>query len=304
MVPLCLAKPARRVSMGRPVARQMISNQNLRVSWKPVNATRLRMERISTKLSCWTTMQEHGDNSLQHYNLVHKIYSYASKPWRWPAAKAAVDEEWEILEKIPAWDLTKVRSKSEVIDEARTKGAKVHFASLMDMLFFLKNAELETRHKKYKGRVVLRGDIVKDASGSCAVLNEQGSSASQMTAAKVTEIISRQPGCSGPAAGAVSACTQIKMEDAPKLFKNSQIGMSRHLDSSTTTQMAQIMVHVWKTRSFLLSGICTVVFWQDRYGKGNLRTSCWSTVGRRFPFGNAYSYTLKKGNSFLCMWMT
>ena len=43
-----------------------------------------------------------------------------------PAAKAAVDKEWEKLEKIPAWDLTKVRSKKEVIDEARTKGAKVH----------------------------------------------------------------------------------------------------------------------------------------------------------------------------------
>ena len=52
-----------------------------------------------------------------------------------PAAKAAVDEEREKLEKIPAWDLTKVRSKSEVIDEARTKGAKVLFASLMDMSF-------------------------------------------------------------------------------------------------------------------------------------------------------------------------
>ena len=44
-----------------------------------------------------------------------------------PAAKAAVDSEWEKLEKIPAWDLTKVRSKKEVIDEARTKGAKVQF---------------------------------------------------------------------------------------------------------------------------------------------------------------------------------
>ena len=43
-----------------------------------------------------------------------------------PAAKAAVDEEWEKLEKIPAWNLTKVRSKKEVIDEARTKGARVH----------------------------------------------------------------------------------------------------------------------------------------------------------------------------------
>ena len=106
-----------------------------------------------------------------------------------PAAKAAVDKEWQKLEKIPAWDLTRVRSKKEVIDEARTKGAKVHFASLMDICH-LKNAELETKHQKYKGRVVLRGDVVKDDSGSYAVFTEQGSSASQMTAAKVMDIIS------------------------------------------------------------------------------------------------------------------
>ena len=30
-------------------------------------------------------------------------------------AKAAVDKEWEKLENIPVWDLTKVRSKKEVI---------------------------------------------------------------------------------------------------------------------------------------------------------------------------------------------
>ena len=80
-----------------------------------------------------------------------------------PAAKAAVDKEWEKLEKISAWNLTKVRNKSVVIDEARTKGAKVHCASLMDMCH-LKNAELEAKHQKYKGRVVLRGGIVKDDS--------------------------------------------------------------------------------------------------------------------------------------------
>ena len=70
-----------------------------------------------------------------------------------------------------------------MIDEARTKGVKVHFATLMDICH-LKNAELEAKHQKYKGRVVLRGDIVKDDSGSYAVFTEQGSSASQMTAAK------------------------------------------------------------------------------------------------------------------------
>ena len=51
-----------------------------------------------------------------------------------------------------------------MIDEARTAGATVHFSSLMDICH-LKNAELEAKHQKYKGRVVVRGDIVKDDSG-------------------------------------------------------------------------------------------------------------------------------------------
>ena len=54
--------------------------------------------------------------------------------------KAAVDKEWEKLEKIPAWQLTKVRNKKEVFAEA---SKKVHFASLMD-ISHLKNSELET----------------------------------------------------------------------------------------------------------------------------------------------------------------
>ena len=98
----------------------------------------------------------------------------------------------------------KVRNKKEVIDEARNKGRKVHFASLMDICH-LKNAELESKHQKDKGQVVLRGDIVKDDSESYAVFTEQGSSASQMTAAKVMDIISRLQGCAGQAAEAVSA---------------------------------------------------------------------------------------------------
>ena len=135
-----------------------------------------------------------------------------------PTAKAAVDKEWEKWRKFSAWNLTKVRSEKEVIDEARTKGAKAHFASLMDICH-LKNAELEAKHQKYKGRIVLQRDIGKDDSGSYAVFTEQGSSASLMTAAKVMDIISRLSGCAGQAADAVSAYTQVKMEDAPKLLK-------------------------------------------------------------------------------------
>ena len=46
-----------------------------------------------------------GDNSLQHYNCVHIFLM--PQAMKIPASKAAVDKEWEKLEKIPAWDLTK-----------------------------------------------------------------------------------------------------------------------------------------------------------------------------------------------------
>ena len=179
------------------------------------------------------------DKSLQHYNLVRKFIPMP-QTMKITAAWAAMDKEREKLEKDPAWNLTKVRSKKQVIGEPGTGGAKVHFASLMEICH-LKNAELEGKHQKHKGRVVLRGDFVKDDSGSYAAFTEQRSSASQMTAAKIMDNIPRLPGCAGQAADAISAYTQVKMEEVPKIIENSQIGMSRHLDSSTTTQVAKIM---------------------------------------------------------------
>ena len=119
---------------------------------------------------------------------------------------------------------------------------KVHFATLMDICH-LKNAELEQKHHKYKGRVVLRGDMGKDDSGAYAVSTEQGSSASQMTAAKVMDVSARLLGCAGQAADAMSAHTQVKNGDRSKVAENSKVGMSRFLDTSSTTQVAQILVN-------------------------------------------------------------
>ena len=205
-------------SMERPVVNPMRSNQNLRVFWKSVNPQDCVWENLY-RIIMKTILQEKETIHCSIIILVHK-FTPMPQAIKIPAVKAAVDKEWEKLEKISAWNLTKVKSKSEVIDEARTKGAKVHFASLMDMCH-LKNAELEAKHQKYKGRVVLRGDIVKDESGSYVVFTEQGSSASQMTAAKVMDINHLQTArvAHGQAADAVSAYTQVKMEDAPKLLK-------------------------------------------------------------------------------------
>ena len=148
-------------------------------------------------------------------------------------------------------------------------------------LCHLQNSELEPRYQKYKSRIVFRDDIVKDDSGSYAAFTEQGSTASQMTAAEVMDIISRLPGCSGQAADAISAYTQVKMEDAPKLLKipksecpEIRIRLPRHkLPKSWSA---------WRNQSFVLSEICTVTFWQDCCGRGNSGKLCWNTVGHKF----------------------
>ena len=169
-LPLCLAKlvrTTRSVGMVHPIKSKLACILEAR------EFTRLRMGE-----SLPTHHEDHiagkGDNSQQHYNLVHTFIPMP-QAMKIPAAKAAVDKECEKLEKISAWNLTKVRRKKELIDEARAKDARVHFASLMDICH-LKKAELEAKHQKYKGRVVLRGDIAKDDSGSYAVFTEQGSS--------------------------------------------------------------------------------------------------------------------------------
>ena len=88
-------------------------------------STRMRMENSEP-----SNHEDHiagkGENSLQHCNLIHKFIPMP-QAMKIPAAKAAVDKEWEKLEKISAWNLTKVKSKKQVIDEARTSGATVSF---------------------------------------------------------------------------------------------------------------------------------------------------------------------------------
>ena len=140
------------------------------------------------------------------------------------------------------------------------------FASLMDICH-LKNAELEAKHQKYKGRVVLRGDTVKDDSGSYAAFAEQGSSASQMTAAKIMDIISRLPGCDGQAADAVSAYTQEKIEECSQNVWKSPNHNVQTLGFVYHNTNGLNHGPVWKIQSFLLSGICTVILWKDYYGK-------------------------------------
>ena len=68
------------------------------------------------------TLGENGEgHSLQHYKLVHKL-TPMPQAVKIPEAEAAMDKKWEKLEKISEWNLTKVRNKSDVINEVRKKG--------------------------------------------------------------------------------------------------------------------------------------------------------------------------------------
>ena len=59
------------------------------------------------------------------------------------------------------------------------------------------------------GSVVLGGDNVKNDTGCEVVFAEQGTSESQMTAAKLLDTLSRLPGMFREATDAVSAYTQL-----------------------------------------------------------------------------------------------
>ena len=180
--------------------------------------TRQRME--PTLLKC------HEDHiagkefhSMNHYDLVQQFM----KAVKIPDAKTAAEKEWKKLETIQAWQQDEVRSKRgnsgstkrqkqsplchtdglvspQEYEELEQKLQKYKgvlcgdtvtdfgaHASLMDICH-LKNTELEPKLQKYRGRVVLCADFVKDDQGAYAVFTEQGSSASQVTAARVMDV--------------------------------------------------------------------------------------------------------------------
>ena len=86
--------------------------QILRVFWKLMNPHECVWE-IRYRIIVKTILQEEETIHYRIKNLVHKFIPMP-QAMKFPAAKAAVDKEWEKLAKISAWNLTKVRSKKEV----------------------------------------------------------------------------------------------------------------------------------------------------------------------------------------------
>ena len=99
-----------------------------------------------------------------------------------PDAKAAADKEWEKLEKILAWQLTKVRNKREVIDAVRKEGNTVHRAWVMDICH-LKSSERERPFQK-KTKAEWHSEVIRALS---QYLQSKVHLRHKLTAAKVMD---------------------------------------------------------------------------------------------------------------------
>ena len=152
--------------------------------------------------------------------------------WSEPAAKAALDKEWDKLVNLEwpkagsgatrsrqgrgCWDYSGVREAADVRNEARAKGIKMHFGRVAELLYE-KGGELPVGHpdRKMKARCVFLGDNIRDEHFNYAVFDEIGNSPSSIEAGRVVDAFSLFDGYVQEQSDAVSAYTQPFLTGPP-----------------------------------------------------------------------------------------
>ena len=71
----------------------------------------------------------HEDHIADKKRKITTVLQFGSQVYSYASSFENSCSKWDKLEKISAWNLTRVRSKKQVIDEARTSGATIHSAS-------------------------------------------------------------------------------------------------------------------------------------------------------------------------------
>ena len=154
---------------------------------------------------------------MNHYSIVHEFIPL-HKALRIPDAKSSCGKMMRQARDNSSLEAGQSQEQKGS-HSGSTKKREQRPLCISDGLMSSQKLGIGIKIQKYTGRVVFRGYIVTDDSGACGVFTEQGSSASQMAAAKVMDLIARLPDCDGQTADAISVYTPEKLEDAPKLLR-------------------------------------------------------------------------------------
>ena len=264
-----------------------MERQSTHVSWKRMNPRESVWNPLFTEIISMSDF------------LVNKFIPI-SQAMKIPDAKAAVDKEWEKLEKLLARQMTKIKIKSGVILEAEQTKTKVHFATLMDSCH-LKNAELEPtfqKHKKGSSRAPKR-HCKRRFRSICSMYGTRMACFTNDGCKSDGRYCETTWLCRTSRRRSICLHTS-KMEDAPKVVEKSRVGVSKKMD----TQVAKIFVKHWGPSGSSWTKLLRTPHLLDSCGKDNLRKFYWDLDGKKYRIGNACLFIGNKEYSCQCTWMT
>ena len=119
-------------------------------------------------------------------------------------------KEWDRLRDKKVWDETRPREWRDVRREADSRGQTVHMGYLFGICVE-KNAELDPKFRKYKGRVVFQGNRVVNQNYDAAIFQDLGSSPATLEAARAGDAYGAAPGHVIEVADAEQAYIQAEM---------------------------------------------------------------------------------------------
>jgi len=132
-------------------------------------------------------------------------------------AREAIKYEGQALLDKGTWLTETVMEKEDLLAWAQKTGNKIHLGDVMTICS-IKFWERAAEHHKYKGRIVFRGDNVKDENGAVAVFQELSASPTAITTANANIAYGQIPGNKTTQADAVQAYLQSNLKARRKTW--------------------------------------------------------------------------------------
>jgi len=128
-----------------------------------------------------------------------------------PRAREAVKKEADGLAAKGTWDLSTVIERQDLITQNKKSGIRIHLGQLMSICSE-KFAELAEHLRVLKGRIVFRGDIVKDQDGAAAIFQDLAANPTSIAGINNNIAYGLLPGHKTTTADAIKAYVQSLLE--------------------------------------------------------------------------------------------